>query len=187
MPSCARKDCQVHCLTVIKAPGGSDICQPGHGIHRCQALWQLMKTGLTTKLLTVTRSHDEQVSKGDGDDPLYVVECDLAGRTMNIVNPAGETCIYIQKRWASCAVAAGITAARAMPVGPLTGVRWGTSQQGPHTTLKSAVRVHPEHTSHLRGSTQKSLKSLRHRTWKQQHPRVTRTVGPFCDGASSAH
>ena len=42
-----------------------------------------------------------QVSKGDGEEPLYIVECDLAGRTMNVVNPAGETCIFIQKRHAA--------------------------------------------------------------------------------------
>ncbi len=107
MPSRAQKDCQVHCLTVTKAVPGwmlTSVSLVTHlGTSRWQALWQLVRTGLTTKSLTVTGSHDEQVSKGDGDDPLYVVECDLAGRTMNIVNPAGETCIYIQKRWASCA------------------------------------------------------------------------------------
>ena len=42
-----------------------------------------------------------QVSKGEGDEPLYIVQCDLAGRTMNVVNPAGETCIFIQKRHAA--------------------------------------------------------------------------------------
>ena len=35
------------------------------------------------------------------------MECDLAGRTMNIVNPAGETCIYIQKRRAPDTVHVG--------------------------------------------------------------------------------
>ena len=74
------------------------------GIQSVSLLWlaleQLSEPRLDAQ--SVTERHDEQVSKGDGDDPLYVVECDLAGRTMNIVNPAGETCIYIQKRCASC-------------------------------------------------------------------------------------
>ena len=119
----------------------------------------------------------EQVSKGDGDDPLYVVECDLAGRTMNIVNPAGETCIYIQKRWAPCSLrscrwhALPLEQYASVFLGPLNcgstrSIGWHLIMQGLHTP--SGHRkiccpcVHPESSSlraTLRGSalSQKSL------------------------------
>lgn len=93
-----------------------------------------------SRLSTGSIRHNMEVCKGEGDDMLYQVLCDLSGRTMNVTNAAGETCIFIQKSVKTLLMNAALGAGSELVIDVAQGVDWtaalavvyGIQQVGAH-------------------------------------------------------
>jgi hypothetical protein len=93
-----------------------------------------------SRMKTMSIRHNLEVNKGEGEEPLYAVLCDLVGRTMNIVNEQEQTCIFIQKSTKTLIMNAALGAGSELLIDVAPGVDWtaavavvlGIQQVGAH-------------------------------------------------------
>lgn len=53
--------------------------------------------GKMSRIKTGSLRHNLEVAAGDEGDSKWAIMCDLAGRTMDVKNEAGDTVIFIEK------------------------------------------------------------------------------------------
>lgn len=113
---------------------GTQLIQEYGGRH---TLFNVKKQ---SRIKTMSIRHNLEVNKGDGDEDLYAVLCDMVGRTMNIVNPREETCIFIQKSTKTLIMNAALGHGSELLIDVAPGVDWtaavaivlGIQQVGAH-------------------------------------------------------
>lgn len=100
----------------------------------------LFNVAKQSRLSTMSIRHNYEVCAGDTDTAMYSVLCDLAGRTMNIVNEREETAIFVQKSAKTMIMNAALGAGSELLIDVAPGVDWtaaiavvlGIQQVGAH-------------------------------------------------------